>query len=251
MDVNVGSNFGIVNVVVIALLLVYAIRGFSKGFVKTFFSTFGTILALLLAVLLASKVALTLENKFGAISFFSDKMAGFLTDKLGATLADTPIREATETALKNKGIDSWIINIVLGAKADSSIPDTTTISQIISPAVGYYAVLILSVIGLFIVFKIIFFLIGELVKKLHSIKIIGFTDKFLGLIAGLISATITLEIIIMITGALPIKFINDINFALINSPISGALHKINIFSLIMQWIGKQDVLGMIKKIIIK
>ncbi len=245
---NIGS---IIDLLVVALFFVYAVKGFMKGFVKTFFSTFGTILALLFAVLLASKVALTLENNFGLISTMSDKISGALIKKFGANIVDVPVKDATENLMKNAGIDGWIINIILSAKADSSIPETTTVSQILCPTLGYYTVLIISVIGLFIIFKILFFIIADIVKSLHKVKVVGAVDKLLGMLLGLVSAFVALEFIIMITGIIPINFIQKINHALINSNICGFLHKINLFSVIMQWISKQDILSTVKKLINK
>lgn len=240
-----------VNIGVIVLLLVYGLIGIKRGFVKSFFSVFGTILALLFAVLLASKVTMVIEDKFGAVSSVSGKISGFLTKKFGATLMDTPIKDATESLLNGAGIDKWIVSIILSAKADSAIPDTTTVNQILSPSISYYIVLILSVIGLFIVLKIIFFLLSVLVKKLYKIKMIAVLDKVLGFVVGLVSGIITLEFIIMITGIIPIQFIQQINVCLIKSPISGTIHNINIFGLVMQWVGNQDIIGMVKKVIVK
>ena len=50
---------------------------------------------------------------------------------------------------------------------------------------------------------------------------------------------------------IPIKFIQEINHTLVNSKICGFLHKINLFNVIMQWISKQDILSVVKKVINK
>ena len=236
---------------VVLLLLIYACIGLKRGFVKSFFSAFGTIFAFLLAVLLASKVTVFLEDKFGAVTSISSKLAGLLSNKFGAELMDVPIKDATENALNGAGIDKWIISLILSAKSDTSISGTTTINQVLSPAIGYYIILILSVIGLFIVFKIIFFLIGEIVKKLYKIKMIALLDRLLGFIVGLVSGTITLEFIIMITGIIPIGFIQNFNVLLIKSVVAGTIHNINLFGLIMQWVGSQDLFAVVKKVITK
>ena len=58
----------IIDIVTVALLLIFAIVGTVRGFAKTFISSFGTILSLIFAVLLCSLVATFLEQSFGLFS---------------------------------------------------------------------------------------------------------------------------------------------------------------------------------------
>ena len=102
---------------------------------------------------------------------------------------------------------------------------------------------------LFIIFKIIFFLIGNLLKRLHSIKLVKMTDGLLGLALGLLSAFMIIEIIIMIIGIIPLGFFKEIHVCATGSGFTGFIHKINIFSLILNSIASLDVVGVIKNFV--
>lgn len=236
----------IVDVVAVVVLIVFAVTGFKNGFVKTFFSTFGSILALLLAVLLASSVANFLSTKYNLVATIGDWLSGVLNGIFGEKVMNTPLSEATSELLSGYNIAGFLIEIILASKADSSIPLDTTLNQIIIPTFSYYVLLILCVIALFIMFKIIFFLLGALAKKLHSFMIFGLVDKILGLALNLISGAITLQLAMMIISIIPVSFCNDITVAINNSIICLFISNINLYSFILSLMSKVNITNIIK-----
>lgn len=239
----------IVDVVVIIALVLSALLGFKRGFVKTFIKIFGTFFALLLSVLLASKVTVSMENKFSLVTKIAGGLEGVLNKIFGEKIMNIKLSVATEEYLANNGVGNWLINIILQTKASGSVPMDTTLNQIICPSFAYYIALVLVQVLLFIIFKIIFFLIGNLFKNLHSIKLVKMTDGLLGLALGLLSAFMIIEITIMIIGIIPLGFLKEIHVCATGSGFTGFIHKINIFSLILNSIASLDVVGVIKNFV--
>jgi len=239
----------IVDVVVIVALALSGLLGFKRGFVKTFLKIFGSFLAFLLTVSLASKVTLGMENKFGLVSWVGGGLEDVLTRIFGDTVMNTSLETASRDFLASEGVGNWLIDIILNSQKDGSIPLDTTLNQIICPSFAYYIAMIIVGILLYIIFKIIFFLIGNLFKSLHRIKLVKLTDGLLGLALGLLSGFIAIEIAIMIIGIIPVPFFTEIHVAATGSGFTGFIHKINIFSLILNSIAKGDVITVIKDVI--
>ena len=239
----------IVDVVAVVVLIVFAIIGYKNGFVKTFFSAFGTILALLLAVLLASTVASFLSNKFNLVDTIGGWLSGVLNGIFGEKVMNTTLGNATTELLSEYNIAGFLIDIILSSKADTTIPLDTTLSQIIIPTFSYYVLLILCVIALFIIFKIVFYLLSALAKSLHKFMIFGLVDKILGLALNLISGAISLQLAMMVIGIIPLPIFNDINVAIHSSFICSFISYINLYNLIINVINRVNIVNIIKSTI--
>lgn len=239
----------IVDIVALVFVLVFALWGVIRGFTKTFFSVFGTIIGLLLAILLCSSVANFLQEKYQTITKVGDSLAGILTDIFGDKLMNTTLSQATTEYLEEQGVGSLIISIILSSKNESSIPMDTTLNQIICPAFAYYVVAILATVALFIIFKIIFFLIGALVKSWYKNKIVARFDRLLGFALGLVHGVVVLELLIMIISILPISFIQDVYAAIQMSKFANFIEDINLYKVIIKTISSANVVNVIKNIV--
>ena len=243
------SGGAIVDIIALVFIALFTIRGFVKGFAKTFVSVFGTMLSLLFAVLLCSTVAKFLESEFSFVTTVAGKLGGSLDKIFGADLMNSTLKDASENALNDAGVGGWLIAIILAFKSDTSIPMTTPLRDLIAPTFAYYIVIIISVILLFILFKIILFLIGELVKKLYAIKLIEKTDRVLGLLSGFVSGVVHLEFLIMIISFIPLSFMQNVYGHIQASTIASFIENINLFSRIMSAISINDVVNLVKTII--
>jgi len=232
-----SSNISAVaNVVALVFILFFALYGFIRGFTRTFISIFGTILSMLFAILLCSSVVSFIESKFFAVSSMSNSLFGITESIFGKDLMNATLSEVAEGSLKDAGLSSFIVNLILSLKLDTSLPADTTLNQIICPIFSYYIWLIIAIIILFVIFNLIFFIIGQIVKDLHKIRFIGILDKSLGFLLGFISGIIYLELFIMILGALPINAIQSVYSEIQLAPVVSVLCAINpydsIFNLI-------------------
>ena len=239
----------ITNIIIVCILVSMGFLGAKRGFVKSFFAIFGSILSVLFAVLLCSTVANFLETKFSLVTSLSNSVSGVLSGIFGSELMNTSLQSSTEATLTETNLATWIIKIILSVKADGSIPIDTTINQIISPVFAYYITCIISVIGLFILFKITFFIIGEIVKDMHKIKIIGTLDVTLGAILGIVESIVFLQVLFMIIKVIPLGLFQTLAIYLETSAVANFIEQINLFSFIVKGITENNLVEIILKTI--
>ncbi|MBQ9103732.1 MAG: CvpA family protein [Clostridia bacterium] len=223
----------IIDAVVVSLLIIFALSGLFKGFAKTFISIFGTILSLLFAILLAKTVANFLENSFSLATKLSYKLNGFVEKVFGAEITGMTFGEANENALSNSGLAGWIINGILSLKNDGAILETATLGDIISKMFAYYITIIIAVIVIFILFKIIFFIIGDLIVKARKFNVVNAVDRSLGLLLGIVKGIISVNFILMILIPLPFGFCQTIAVELPNTVVASIVNKIDMFGILL------------------
>ena len=244
------TNYGaIVDIVALVFLLGFALRGLIVGFAKSFVSLFGTIISLLLAVLLCPSVAKFLESEFSLVTTISGSLGNTLNKIFGETIMNTTLEHATEEALGNAGVGGWLISIVLLFKDDINVPTNITLNELLCPTFSYYIVMLIAILVLFILFKILLFLLGEIVKKLYAISLVKHIDRTLGLVLGIISGIIYMEFLIMLISIIPIGFVQEVYGYILSSKIASFINNLNLFNSIMSSISINDVVSFVKTII--
>ncbi len=238
-----------VDIVALIFIGVFALWGLIRGFTKTFFATFGTMLSLLFAVLLCSTVANFLQEKFALVTTVSESVGGALTDAFGAELMNSTLRDVSAGHLKDAGLNGLLAELILSMQTE--LPLDTTLNKVICPTISYYIVLIISVIALFIIFKIIFFLLGEIVKKSYKNRTIARLDKLFGFALGLIHGIISLELLIMAISIIPIPALQDVYLAIQTSVFANFIEDINLFNLIINSVIKSDAFDFVKNLILQ
>ncbi len=239
----------ILEVLALIVLIATIIIGAKNGFIKSLISTFGSLVSLILAVLLCSSVAKVLENKFSLVTTISSKLSGVLTRIFGEQLMNTSLSLATEDVLSEQfNLSLFLVKIILSLKSTDIAPETT-LSSIICPVFGYYIVCIISVIVLYIIFRIIFFLIGEIVKKMHSNKIIGATDTILGIVFGAIRGIIVINFALMILNIIPLGFIQNFVGSVNDTVFVKIINKIDVVSLILKALSNVNISDIIVNMI--
>lgn len=240
----------IVDVVAIVFVAAFMIYGYAKGFVKQFVSAFGTIFSLLFAVLLCTSVANFLQTQFGLVESLAVGLDGVLTNIVGADVMEITLGEAGREYLAQQGMAAWMIDLVMLFVADGSLPLDTSLRQVIGPTFAYYLLIILSAVGLFIIFKLLFFLLGKIIKKLHSIRLIAILDNGLGCLLGLFSGIIYLELIIMVISIIPIQAVQDVYMAIQSSIFASFVARINLYNVVLNAISSTNVVGYVKNLVI-
>ncbi len=239
----------VVDSVAVIFVLIFIIVGLVKGFVKMFFSTFGTILGLIFALLLCPSVARFMENEFSLVTNIANGLGDTLTSIFGDGLMNTTVRDAVDANFTNVQLGGLVASIVMDVASGSNIPTDTTLNQIICPTFAYYIVIAVAVLILFIIFKVLFFLIGELVNKLHVIKAVAVVDRVLGVVMGLLSGMFYLELVMFIIGIIPIGFVQEVNFAIGQTIFANFVHNIGIFNIILRVIAETEIVGYIADLV--
>ena len=219
------------------LLIIFAVGGLRKGFVKTFFGVFGTIISLVLAALLCASVAKFVESKFGLVTTISNWVSGTLSNIFGEELMNMPLEYATEENLTEAGVSGFILKILLSIDT-SAVDGSTPLKDVLAPVFGFYISAGICAIGLFIIFKIILFIIGEIFRKLHELPVIGAVDGLLGFAFGLVQGAIIVEIIISIIGIIPIDAVQSLSAEIPGTILTKFLSDINIYNIIVKALSK-------------
>ncbi|MBQ3492826.1 MAG: CvpA family protein [Clostridia bacterium] len=241
-----GISPSSIDLVAILFVMIFALNGLSKGFAKLFFKFFGTILSLLLSILLCASVVNFLQNEHGLVSSVAVKLEGALIKIFGESITTTTLEQATSEKLSSMGLGGLFASIIMSFASDASIPTNLTLNQIICPTFAYYIVIVLSVLVLFIIFKILFFLICRFINKLHALKTVATLDRVLGFTLGLLSGIIYLELVIMIIGILPIPFTQNITAQIANTAFVSVVQKINLYKLVFDTISSTNIIEFVK-----
>ncbi len=238
LAVNVGA---ITDVVALMLLLAFALIGLAKGFVKSFFSIFGTIIALLLAIILAPSVASFLERSTSIATAISGGLETFIKNIVGEEVINLTLLEASENALEKAGVGGWIISLILSFKGLEGLPLDVTVGQLICPTFAYYIVVVLSVVLLFIILKVIMFLVGQIVKDMYKIKLVEKTDKWLGFLIGLINGIVTINFVMLILSIIPISWLQDFYVSISTSNVLKFISTINVYGYLLNFISTKGL----------
>ena len=107
----------------------------------------------------------------------------------------------------------------------------------------------IAIVILFILFKILLFLVGEIIKKLYAISLVKRVDRILGFVLGLLSGIVYMELIIMVLGIIPIGFIQNIYGYVQSSVIASIITKLSLINTIMNSISINDVAEFVKSIV--
>ncbi len=246
---NVPS--AIIDVFLVILILATCVGGYKKGFVKSFLSTFGSFISIIIAVVLCSTVANFLETKFTLITKISENISNVLIKIFGEELMLTTLKEATEASLTDSSLSAWLVKIVIDVKGTGNLPLETTVSGVVSPVFGYYITCIISIIGLYVILRIAFVLLGDIIAGLHSFVLIGFADKALGLIFGAIKGVIMAQLLIIVIRVIPLKIFQDLIATFEQSVIASSLDKLNLFSYLLNLITQANLSEIISSILQK
>lgn len=241
----------IIDIVGVAFIAIFALRGLKKGFGQMFIKTFGTILSLLFAALLCGAVAEFLENQFSLVSKLSDSLGGALTNVFGDGVMNTTMAEVAEGKLEQLNLSGFLLNIIHMVVDDAGLPPETTLNTIICPTFAYYLIMILAAIVLFIIFKILFKIVGKIIEGLHSVTLIAMVDELLGLALGLITGILYMEIGIVVLGIIPVEFVQSIYLNIANTTVINFIHNIGVFQLVMNAISSVNIADFVKEMVSK
>ena len=231
----------IVDLVALVVIVISVIVGAKKGFARTFISVFSSIFSLIFALLLCGSVATFCQETFGAIDSVSSSVGGLVSRILGDTVANTSLQEFSEEILAESGLGALLRGIIFSAVNNPDIPYTLTLNEIISPVIAYYVVCIISAVGLYIIFKILFYILGKFIESFRKIKVFGTVDSILGVVLGLIRGVIIIQIATIIISIIPIGFLQNLYISIESSSILSFINNINLFELIFTKIVTPDL----------
>jgi len=231
-DLLVTTPSIIVDIVVIAIILVFGAVACAKGFMRCLIGFIGTVMSVVLALLLCKAVSSFFQEKFGWLTSISD----FFCDRLSSIASlNVAIGEADE--LSSLSVPAFIVAIIAEAFSGTAIPSGTTAAELIAPVLAQMLLNAISFLLVFILIKIICFILnktlGEAFKRIPGVRSV---NAILGFVVGAFEAILFICAALFVITLFPTdgvrSFISSttiLNF-FYNNNIAGMLFKLIVSS---------------------
>lgn len=206
MSITPGFGIGIIDLVIVALVILFMVLGWKHGFLVKIVEMASGIFGLLGSIILARPFSGVLNDWIGQA--VTDKIHEYLlsrTDLFSQAVNEETVRQAFEQMSLPQFMIDWIVQ---GIDFDQV---TVSIVDAITPLVQSLALLVIAFITLFFGSMILFFFLKLLAKLITKIPVIKQIDKFLGLVFGLVKIAAIVYVLLFILGLLiTIPAINDL-----------------------------------------
>lgn len=193
----------VADIVCALILIISAFIGAKKGFVKCFFGFVSTLVALLLAFLLASTVTGWLSSVFGADGSLTGKLEDVFLKWKGFD-ADISA-QGIEAALESVNLPGFIKDAIADKIGEiSNVAPGTTLAAVAAPVASRFIGLLICGIVIFIVAKILLFLLEKILTKIvNSWSVASALNGVLGFAVGFLKAAIFVCAILAVLSLIP------------------------------------------------
>lgn len=234
------SSNAAIDVILICLMAVFAVYGFIKGFTSLIVSFLAGILTLVLSFVLCSNAASFLNRVFGMTDKISESLAGALPNLFGEELMNMPVFLVNENNLGSLSVPKFIVQLLLKIASDGSVPPETPVVEVLAPTFAYYIAVVIGFILCYILFRILFFLLGKLFKGVNAIPVLGSVNRLLGLLLGAIQGFIVVYIALSVVDILPFGFLEGFKNLLAASKVASGIMSINVFGILFGTVNPID-----------
>ncbi len=189
--------FGIVDVIIVALIAMFAVFGWKKGFLLTIVKMASGIFGIVASILLARPFSSVLDKWFG--EEIGIKVHEYLVsrgDLFTAGLNEENVRTAFASMSLPKFLIDWIVE---GIDFDQL---GLTIIDAIEPTIKGLVLLAISFFVLFFGSIIVFFILKIFAKMVTSIPVVKQIDKGLGVVFGLVKVGAIIYILLFLLALL-------------------------------------------------
>ena len=201
MSISIGIT---IDIIIVAIVAIFSIIGYKKGLLNSVLSIFSWSACILIAIFTAKYVA----GWLNLIKDFSGLIGNKITKSLiksneffaqSINLFEAGGKDALVNAIPNNvnSVMKHLIKIVFSSnKVDFS--SSETIGSVVGASLGHIAMIVITGVLIFIVLMIIVALLRKIFGNIEKTTILGGLNKFLGLLLGLIKATLIVGIINLI-----------------------------------------------------
>ena len=177
----------VIDIIVVAVLVIFGIIGFCKGFFKSILSFFSWAVCLIVAVFSAKYVA----NWLNHIYDFSGLIGRGISNEL------LSYNEYFSTLATNYNVDNipsgmgllgQLTKVVFSSNIEGNFAENETIASVVGASLGHVVMVIITAILIFVILKIVLFIINKIVDKITKTKVIGVLNKIFGLVFGVLKA---------------------------------------------------------------
>lgn len=199
-------GIGIIDIVILGVVVIFAIIGWKKGFLLKIVEMASSVFGLIASILLARPFATVLDKWIG--DAIGTKIHDYFLS-LGPTFSAQLSQVNVNDALSSLQLPTFMVDWIAGSINYDQI--SQTVLGAIEPIVKSLALIVIAFITLFFGSIVLFFLLKIMARMVTSIPIIKQIDKVLGLLFGLLKVATLIYILLFILGLLiTIPSINDV-----------------------------------------
>ncbi|MGI6759185.1 MAG: CvpA family protein [Bacilli bacterium] len=194
-------SFGIMDIIVLAIILISTIIGIKLGFIEKLFRLIRKFAAFIISFFLAKPASVFLAKNSTIDDSISSKIVSWLVEKnelFSRTISPDNQVEVVEEALTALKLPNFMTSL-LKDKIVKLLPEVTaetTVGNLFSEPLTSLIMIIISFVVLFIVSIIIIQILKKLFKALTKNRIIGGIDRLLGAILGFVEGALIVIIIL-------------------------------------------------------
>lgn len=198
----------IVDIIVVAIMLLFVFICAKKGFVTCFFGFISTIAALFVAFSFATLFANMTGGLFGLQGVLETSLVGSFSNLAGFDIPLDPGADLTEL-LASQDMSEIFVNLIAQNWGGADVAGRT-LAEIAGQTVAEFAVAVIAGVALFIILKIVFMILKKFFNFLFKGGILGVLNRILGAAIGLIEAVLIASLVVMVLSLFPgmMSFLN-------------------------------------------
>ena len=198
----------LVDIVLVAILALFMFVCAKKGFITCLFGFISTIAAVVLAFSFAGLAAEITGGLFGMESALSEGLTAAFSTFTGFDVVPDPSVPLVDQ-LMSGDMSQMIANMI--AENFETIPEGYTLGRLAGETVAEFAVILVSGIALFFIFKIVFVILKKFFNFIARDGLLGGLNRLLGAAVGLVEGLLVLCVAVSIMALFPdlMTFINS------------------------------------------
>ena len=196
----------IIDIAIVLLVVVFGIIGLKKGLLKSVISLFSWVVCILVAIFTAKYVAGWLNNIYDFSGFIGNKISGGLVGTHEFFSSQISSFESKEQILASlpanlNGALKTLITVVF-KNTSVDMESTLTVGNIVGASLGHICMLVITGILIFIILKLVVFILNKIFDKVAKTKVLGGLNKILGFVFGFAKGLLIVVVINIVMVAL-------------------------------------------------
>lgn len=176
----------VIDLILVLIFLVFMAIGYFQGFLRSVISLLGTVGSGIVAYLTRNFVAGVLNSWFGLGKIISDGISGQVAG-ISSEFSITQGATAEELVTIINNSDAGVIyKKLFSLMVDNfKITAPVTVCDVVGAVVSNIAVVLLAIVIMFVLLKVIVFVLDRLFKKIPRKSMVGTANGILGLFVGM------------------------------------------------------------------
>ena len=188
----------VVDLVIVAVLVIFAIVGFKKGLLKSVISLFSWVVCLIIAIFTAKYVARWINGIYDFSGLIGGKIENSLinmNDYFNRVISSFATKEDVVAGIP-EGINKLLVQLIKVVFSSSAVDmqSEASVANVVGSSLGQICMVIIAGILVFIVIKIIIAILSRIFDNIARTKVLGGLNKVLGLLFGLVKAACVIVI---------------------------------------------------------